>query len=73
MPPKTLTLTDQLRKAILASPDTKYRIAADAEISPGLLTRFLSGERDLRLATVDKIVAALKLEAHLKPKGKQAK
>jgi predicted transcriptional regulator len=73
MPPKTLTLTDQLRKAIEGSDDSQYRIAKKAGISLGMLTRFLAGERDLRLATVVKLIAGLEMETSLKPKAKQAK
>jgi hypothetical protein len=64
------TLADQLRKAIKANPDSLYRVGKNAGISLGMLTRFMAGERDLRLATVDKLIDGLGMEAALKAKPK---
>lgn len=56
-PPPTLSAS--LRSAIIASGQTSYALGKAATVSPILIDRFLRGERDMRLATADKIVAAL--------------
>ena len=65
MPKKTNTasagLADQLRAAIVESGLTHYRIAKDAGIKPDILDRFVSGERDVRLQTAEKIALVLGL------------
>ncbi|HEY5314398.1 MAG TPA: helix-turn-helix transcriptional regulator [Pirellulales bacterium] len=61
------TITEALKRAIEQSGKTPYRIAKDAGISAAMLSRFLAGERDVRLATVDKIAATLGLSLTLKP------
>ena len=40
---------------------TPYAVAKLSDIDPGMVARFVSGERDLRLASVDRIAAALGL------------
>lgn len=60
-----MTITKALRQAIEDSGKTPYRIATDAGISPAMLSRFLAGKRDLRLATVDKLATMLGLELRL--------
>ena len=39
-----------------------YQIAQDAGVSQIVLSRFLSGERDIRMATADKLAEALGLK-----------
>lgn len=51
----TAGLAEQLRAAIIGSGLTHYRIAKDAGIKPDILDRFVSGERDVRLQTAEKI------------------
>jgi len=50
---KTKSLGDALREAVIHSELTPYKIAKAAGIQANVLTRFLNGERDLRLATAD--------------------
>lgn len=52
-------LRKELVEAANASNRTRYRIAKDAGISQTMLDRFLIGERDLTLATADKVIASL--------------
>lgn len=59
---KKLTVSETLRKAIMESGLTHYRIGKQTGIAPPVLDRFVSGERSLRLDTVDKIAEALRLE-----------
>lgn len=67
---KQKSMVDVLRAAIKSSGLTHYRIAKDAGIKPQIIDRFVSGERDLRLATAAKLCEALGLELKLKPKSK---
>jgi plasmid maintenance system antidote protein VapI len=54
-------IDDQLREAILAKGLTAYAAAKLAGVDPGVVNRFVKGERDLRFATAAKIAAALGL------------
>ena len=59
-------LSDALKKAIRKSEKSVYQIAREAGVSPIVISRFLSGERDIRLATADKLAETLELAL---PKG----
>jgi plasmid maintenance system antidote protein VapI len=54
-------IDDQLRKAIKASGLTHYAIAKLADVSPSQIDRFMTGERDLKLATAANLAASLGL------------
>lgn len=67
---KAMTLLDRdedtalataLKAAITASDRTHYSIGKEAGVAPDMLDRFMSGERDLRLASAGKIARALNL------------
>jgi DNA-binding phage protein len=55
------TISGQLKHAIAASGLTHYAIGKASGVSSGMILRFMAGERDMRLETVDKIAAALGL------------
>ncbi len=55
-------LSDQLRKAIEGVRGTLFALAIDSGISYPVLFRFVSGERDLRLATAEKLAEYLGME-----------
>jgi len=55
-------LSEALRQALRTSDKSVYQIAKDAGVSETLLSRFLSGERDIRLATADKLAGVLSLK-----------
>jgi ribosome-binding protein aMBF1 (putative translation factor) len=55
-------LSDFLKTAITQSPKSVYQLAKETGISRIVITRFLSGERDLRLATADKLAHVLGLK-----------
>jgi transcriptional regulator with XRE-family HTH domain len=55
------TISDQLRIAIKDSGLSQYAVSKAADIDAGMILRFMSGERTLRLDTVDKLAAALGL------------
>jgi transcriptional regulator with XRE-family HTH domain len=58
-----MSFTDTLRSAIEASDKSMYQIAKESGITPAMVGRFVRGERDLRLATADKLAAALGVRA----------
>ena len=73
---KTPPISDQLRKAILASDKSCYRIHKETGIAPSVLSRFLNHQHGLSMASVDKLCecigAQLVLDAE-PPKAKEAK
>ena len=52
-------LSKELKAAIEASGKSAYSLGHEAGVRPEIITRFLSGERDLRLETAGKIAAVL--------------
>ena len=55
-------LSAALKDAIRASDKSIYQIAQDAGVSQIVVSRFLSGERDIRMATADKLAEVLGLK-----------
>ena len=55
-------LSQALRDALRASDKSMYHIAQDAGVSHIVVSRFLSRERDIRMATADKLAEALGLQ-----------
>lgn len=54
-----MELEASLKKAITGSGLTHYAIGKAAGIAPGMIDRFVSGERGLQLTTASKIAAVL--------------
>ena len=71
------SLSASLKKAMKHSAKTSYQLAKEAGVSPIMLSRFLSGKRDIRLATADRLahVLGLKLMASDRkaPRQRQAR
>ena len=67
-----MTMADELRQAINDSGITHYRLAQETGVTAGVISRFMAGERDLRLETASKLADALGLELKLK-KGRRKK
>lgn len=63
----TVDIQDALRRAIIKSGKTHYRLGKDAGVAPEVIDRFVSGERDIRLVTAAKLADALRLQ--LTPKS----
>src|SRR5262245_48835362 len=61
-PPIRRSLTAALKKAMKHSTKTSYQIAKEAGVSQIMVSRFLSGERDIRLATADRLAHVLGLK-----------
>ena len=55
-------LSQALRDALRNSDKSMYQIAQDAGVSQIVVSRFLSGERYIRMATADKLAEALGLK-----------
>jgi transcriptional regulator with XRE-family HTH domain len=56
------SLSASLKKAMKHSPKTSDQLAKEADVSPIMLSRFLSGKRDIRLATADRLAHVLGLK-----------
>lgn len=67
MPKKRLTLTEQIRQAIEASGESRYRIARETGVSEPSLSRFMGGERGMNLATLEKLAAFLDIRITIGP------
>jgi len=65
-------LTAALQDAIQSSGMSRYQIAALTGISQGVLSRFVSGQRDLQLTTAGKLAAALGLELRSRKRQRAA-
>ena len=55
------SLTSQLRDIIESRQLTAYAVGKLADVDPGVVSRFLTGERDIRMETADRLGAALGL------------
>jgi transcriptional regulator with XRE-family HTH domain len=58
----TIPLSEQLRQAIRDCGESRYSLAKRTGVDQSTLTRFMSGERGLRLDVVDVLAEALGLE-----------
>jgi transcriptional regulator with XRE-family HTH domain len=70
---RTKNIADQLKSAIRKSGNTHYRIAKESGISEPMLSRFMAGERDLRLESAAKVARSLGLELASVAKKKGAR
>lgn len=55
-------ISELLRSAIRASGKHVDQVAADAGVSPTLLSRFLAAERDIHVTTADRVAESLGLK-----------
>ena len=60
--PQAGCISEALRRALRSSPKSIYQICKETEISQIVVSRFLSGERDIRLTTADRLAKALGIE-----------
>jgi hypothetical protein len=56
------SLSETLREAIRSSGKSVYQIAKAASVSQIVVSRFLSGERDIRMETADRLAEVLELK-----------
>ena len=59
---KRQRLQDVIKAGIRRSGKTLYRLAQESGVSQPIIYRFISGERDIRLETADKLAAVLGLK-----------
>jgi plasmid maintenance system antidote protein VapI len=55
------TLAETIRKKIVESELSQYRIAKESGVSAGVINRFVSGERSISLDNADKLCKVLGL------------
>lgn len=55
-------ISEALKLLISKDARTSYRLAADAGVKQQVIDRFMTGERDIRMATAAKLAKALSLE-----------
>lgn len=60
-PPARNSIGDQLREIIASRNLTAYSLGRDAGVDQAAIQRFLNNERDIRVETLDRIAAVLKL------------
>jgi transcriptional regulator with XRE-family HTH domain len=65
-------VSDQLREIIRSRDETPTELGKRANVDPTVIARFLSGDREIRNGTFDKLAAALdlRLVEVAKPKAK---
>ncbi len=62
--------SEQLRRALNESGLTRYRIAKELGVSQATLSKFMSGQRGLSMAVVDRVCGLLGLIITKKPESK---
>ena len=55
-------VSEQLRKAIVESKETHYRIWKESGVNSRVIDRFMAGEQDIRGSTIDRLCVHLGLE-----------
>ena len=66
-----ISFTDQLRRAIVDSGLTRYRISQESGIAESVLSRFIHGERGLNSDSIDRLMDFLGLE--IRPRRRKRK
>lgn len=59
-------IIDVLKSSIRKSGKTHYRLAKESGVSAAIIDRFMSGKRDINVATASKLTAVLDLRLHKK-------
>ena len=65
--PQRTTLPEGLRQALRNSGKTSYQLNEETGVNHGVILRFLKGERDIRMATAEKLAAAVGLTVKVPP------
>jgi len=56
------SLAEEINRVIQSGKQTKYSIAVGSGVDHAVLRRFLTGERDIKLKTADRLAKYLNLE-----------
>lgn len=59
MTKKEASFSDQIRKLIEESGETRYRITLECEIDKGLMSRFMAGKATFSMETLDRLAKYL--------------
>ena len=65
--------SDQIRRAIRTSDMTQYAISKKSGLSRGGISRFMAGDRDMNLRTLDKLSPVLNVRIVVTPRKKAKK
>lgn len=60
------TILEAIKRAILASDKSRYRIARESGVSQAALSRLMSGERGLSIEAAERLAEALDLQIEVK-------
>ncbi len=66
-------LVNAMRRAVMQSKKTRYRIAKESGVSAPQLCRLVHGQGDLAVSTVEKLAKYLNLRITIKPMAKATK
>jgi transcriptional regulator with XRE-family HTH domain len=69
----SMTLWDQVRAAILASGQSRYRIAKETGVAQSQFCRLMRGKRGLGIESLERVADYLGLEIVVRPKRRQRK
>lgn len=68
-----MTLSETLRKAVIASKKTRYAVAVGSGVDHAVLRRFMRKERDIKLSTAEHLADFLGLELRKRRKSSTKK
>lgn len=68
-----MALTDDIKRAVEAWPESRNRLANAAGLSPSALCRLMSGERGLSVDSLERLAEALGYEIVMRPKRRPRK
>ncbi|MCY2926828.1 MAG: helix-turn-helix transcriptional regulator [Planctomycetota bacterium] len=64
---------EAIRKAINASPMSRYRLAKESGVTEAAISRLMSGERAVNVDSLEKLADALGLAITIGPKKKEGR
>ena len=67
-----MTLAEALRQAIIDSGFSAYALQKQTDVDASVITRFLNGERDLRLETAGRLAEAVGAQLVVTEKSRQS-
>lgn len=67
------SMSDQVRRAIEDCGQTRYRLAKQSGVTEGALSRFLAGERDMTLRTLERIAPLIGVKLKVEKRAQRLK
>jgi transcriptional regulator with XRE-family HTH domain len=68
MSKRRVKLSEQIRRAVLASGMSRYRLCKEIDLSPSTMSRFINGTGGLGMEMLDKLADVLDINLASKPK-----